>query len=281
MNRALLKHFTSLLMFGSNGIIASNIHLNSYIIVMFRTIIGSLFLIAVCLFTCKEYTFLKHKRSLLYLTLSGISMGFSWMFLYEAYHQIGVSIATLLYYTGPIFIMLLSPYIFNEKLTLQKVACFMTVLLGILLINYQAAQESHTTWGLLCSLLSAVTYASMVIFNKKSAPISGIENSTIQLITAFFTVFAFVLYTGGLNFVLAPSDILPLALLGLVNTGFGCYLYFSSISGIPVQMVSILGYTEPLSALIFSYIFLNEQLAPIQIAGAVLIICGTIAAQKS
>ena len=50
MKKAYLKYFTALLLFGSNGIVASYILLNSYEIVFLRTLIGSLFLIAVFLF---------------------------------------------------------------------------------------------------------------------------------------------------------------------------------------------------------------------------------------
>ena len=51
-------------------------------------------------------------------------MGASWMFLYEAYQQIGVSLASLLYYCGPVIVMVLSPLIFKEKLTAPKAVGF-------------------------------------------------------------------------------------------------------------------------------------------------------------
>jgi hypothetical protein len=44
-------------------------------------------------------------------------MGASWMFLFEADAQIGVSIATLAYYCGPVIVMILSPFLFKEKMT--------------------------------------------------------------------------------------------------------------------------------------------------------------------
>lgn len=70
-----------------------------------------------------------------------------------------------------------------------------------------------------------------------------------------------------------------LLVLGLLNTGIGCFLYFSSIGGIKVQTVAILGYLEPLSAISFSFIFLGEQLLVGQIIGAVLILSGALCAE--
>lgn len=75
-------------------------------------------------------------------------MGMSWMFLYAAYQQIGVSIASLAYYCGPVIVIALAPLIFKEKLTLVKVAGFVAVLFGLLLINFQAFREGKTTQGI-------------------------------------------------------------------------------------------------------------------------------------
>ena len=43
-----------------------------------------------------------------------------------------------------------------------------------------------------------------------------------------------------------------------------------------MQTVSICGYLEPLSAVLFSAIFLHETLLPLQIVGAVLILSGAV-----
>jgi drug/metabolite transporter (DMT)-like permease len=67
---------------------------------------------------------------------------------------------------------------------------------------------------------------------------------------------------------------MPILLLGIVNTGIGCYFYFSSLGSLPVQTVSICGYLEPLSALIFSATILGEKLSLMQIAGTALILGG-------
>ena len=222
---------------------------------------------------------MQNKRHLFYLTLSGAAMGASWVFLYEAYQQIGVGIATLAIYCGPIIVMVLSPFLFKEKLTVPKIIGFAAVLSGIFFINIQAIQDGKTTWGLICGIMSAIMYAIMVIFNKKAVSITGMKNATIQLTTAFLTVAIFLVLRQGLVIDVSPIDWLPILILGLLNTGIGCYLYFSAISGLTVQTVAILGYLEPLSAVVFSTVFLKEILHPIQILGGILIIGGAVFAE--
>ena len=68
-------------------------------------------------------------------------------------------------------------------------------------------------------------------------------------------------------------------LLGIVNTGFGCWCYFSALGALPVQTVAVCGYLEPLSAVIFSALLLHERLTPLQITGACLIIGGALFAE--
>lgn len=275
MNKAFFKYILALLLFGSNGIVASRIDLNSYEIVLLRTLIGSLLLIAIFFLSRGKLTFWEHKKDFAFLVVSGIAMGTSWMFLYEAYTQIGVSIASLCYYCGPVIVMILSPLLFQEKLTSTKITGFLAVLIGIYFVNGYGSVTANR-FGLLCGLASAVMYAFMVIFNKKAAAITGLENSALQLLIAFAAVAVFVGFKQGFKIDIPTGSVLPIFVLGLLNTGIGCYLYFSSIGKIPVQTVAICGYLEPLSAVLFSVIFLSEKLLPLQVVGAVLIIGGAV-----
>ena len=276
MKTSYLKYIFALLLFGSNGIVASLIHLSSYEIVLLRTLIGSLLLIAIFFIAREKLTFYKYKTQSIFLAVSGIAMGTSWIFLYEAYDEIGVSLASLAYYCGPVIVMILSPILFGEKLTKLKVCSFLVVLVGILLVNGTAFENGVSVWGLACGLLSAVCYSLMVMFNKKAKDITGLENSMLQLFVAFLTVAIFVGIKQGYRMEIDTQSIIPILVLGLLNTGIGCYFYFSSIGKLPVQTVAICGYLEPLSAVVFSVIFLKETMLPIQIIGAVLIIGGAI-----
>lgn len=65
-------------------------------------------------------------------------------------------------------------------------------------------------------------------------------------------------------------------ILGLVNTGFGCYLYFSGIPEISAQTVAVCDYIEPLSAVVLAALVLGEKLTFVQYAGGVLIMAGIV-----
>ncbi|HHU08238.1 MAG TPA: EamA family transporter [Clostridiaceae bacterium] len=281
MRRPYIKYIVSLFLFGTNGIVASFISLSSYEIVFLRTLIGSLLLIAIFKLSGQKFNLRENKQDLVYIVISGIAMGTSWLFLYEAYSQMGVGIATLLYYFGPVIVMILSPLLFKERLTWKKLLGFAIVLLGEFLVNGKILSNGASRLGLLFGALSAVTYAVMVITNKKSKKITGLKNATLQLVIAFLTVAVFVFFKQGFTIEIGSGDWLPLLILGLVNTGAGCYLFFSSIGHLPVQTVAILGYLDPLSAVVFSVLVLNEVMLPLQVLGAILILGGAIFGEYS
>ena len=277
MKKAFLKYIAALLLFGSNGIVASRIALNSYEIVLLRTLLGSVLLIVLYFAGKGKLSFYKKGKQFLFLCLSGMAMGTSWIFLYEAYAQIGVSISSLLYYCGPVLVMALSPLLFRERLTATKIVGFSFVLCGIFLVNGTAfGGEGSNGLGFACGLLSALMYALMVICNKKASDITGLENSMLQLFISFLTVAGFVGFKQGFALQIAPASIVPILVLGLLNTGIGCYLYFSSIGSLPIQSLAIFGYLEPLSAVFFSLAILGEAMTPMQILGAVFILGGAI-----
>ena len=276
MSAAFLKYITGLLLFGSNGVVASFISLGSYEIVLLRSFFGALVLLGIFLLSGRRFTAHRHKRDLLFVCLSGAAMAADWLFLFEAYARIGVSMGMLINYCGPAIVMALSPVVFKEKLTAQKIAALLAALAGVFLIGGGASPESFDAAGILCAVLSAFSYAAMVIFNKMSKEVTGFEDSVIQLITTCAVVAVYVWLRQGFAMDIRADEWLPILWLGVVNTGAGCYLYFSSIGSLPVHTVSICGYLEPLSAVVLSAIVLNEKMTVIQYTGALLMVFGAL-----
>ena len=268
------KYLASLLLFGSNGVWVAAIALSSQEIVFFRLFFGALSLLAIFALTRTRITFHHYKKDFFFLALSGCAQGVLFLFLFKAYQLIGVSLSSLAYYCGPVIVMILSPLLFREKLTRGKVLGFFTVLVGVILVNGQAALEGKSLFGLLCAGLASVMYAVLVCATKKNEHIHGLENPTIQLVFSLLTVAGYMALTQGFAIQVQPGDWLPILILGLTNTGLGCYLYYTSIGRLPAQQVALFGYLEPLSSVFYSAIFLHETLAPIQIFGGLLIVGG-------
>ena len=275
----LMLYILSLVIMGSNGVVASFINLSSIEIVFLRTVIGSIVLIIVCILTKEKFSSLRNVHDATFLILSGFALAGGWIFLFAAYKIIGVSIATLLYYLGPIIAMLLSPIFFDEKPTLVKVIGAAVVFTGVVLINGKIAGDPTKWQGIFYGFMSGLLYAVMVIFNKKVKNTSGIENTTCQLVASFILVFTFLFFSTGINIKIEGSQWIPVIFIGVVNTGLTCFLYYSTITKLPISTVAILSYIDPLSAVLLSALILKESLTLVQVIGAVLIIGGAAFSQ--
>ena len=280
MSRSFKKYLASLLMFGSNGIVASAIALPSSEVVLTRTLLGALLLVAALTVSNRRsgdrHASLDHPRQAASLAVSGAALGISWIFLFAAYRLIGVGVATLAYYIGPVIVMALSPVLFREHLTPVKLMGFAAVVAGAFLVVAQGGAGSINPAGLALGGMAALMYAAMVVFSKRASDVGGVEAATIQIVASFAAVAVYSVATGQLPAAsaLVSADLPAVLTLGLVNTGLGCYLYFSAMGDLPVQRVAVFGYLEPLSAVVLSALVLGEAMGPVRILGAALIIGG-------
>jgi drug/metabolite transporter (DMT)-like permease len=275
MNRAYISYICALLLFGGNGIVASYIDMKSYAIVFYRSLVGAVVLLALFFLMGRKSAPRPTRKGLLLLAAAGIAMGLSGLFLYEAYAQVGVSLATLAYYCGPVLVMAASPLLLREGLTGKILFSFAVVAVGMILVNGNDLRTDGLSWGLICGLLSAVLYCVMILCNKMSG-IGGLGNAAGQLVGGFLSVAAYTLLRDGAVPVPPMSSVPALVWLSLIHTAIGSWLYFSAIPRLSAQSVALVGYLEPLAALLFSALLLSERLSAVQLVGAALILGGAV-----
>ena len=263
-----------MVIFGTNGLIVANISLGSAEIVLMRTFLGSLFLLAIVLVK-RSFSFAELKADLIPATIGGAALGLNWVLLFSAYRSAGVGLSTLTYYCGPIIVLALSPVLFREKLTWNKLLAIAAVAVGMFCITGDIEPGSDVQTGILFGGGAALLYASLIVANKRVKRLSGLNCAMYELIVAFFVVLIYLLASNvKLPVIPAAEDIVWVLVIGLVNTGLAYYLYFSSLQKLPGQTVALVCYIDPLTALLISGAFLGEKLLGVQIAGAVLILGG-------
>lgn len=280
-DRALNKRFLSygmyilsLLIFGTNGYYVSHISMQSSQIVLMRTLIGGAVL--TCLVLMRGGFDRESIRGEWFpLLLGGAALGLNWVALFEAYRLLNVSLATLIYYVGPILVLLFSPILFREKLTGRKILSVLIVAVGFVCISGSIVVTGMNPMGLLSAVFSALFYAALILFNKRIVRTSGMETAAVELDVAFVVVLAYALFTVGLARITA-ADVPYIAGIGLINTGLAYLLYFSGLQKLSGQSVALISYIDPVSALIFSALLLKENMTPVQMTGAVFVVAGAI-----
>ena len=265
----------SMIVFGTIGLFVKFIPLSSGEIALYRAILAIILLGLVIIITKQKINFKTLKKDLPLLIISGIAMGINWILLFEAYNYTTVSVATLSYYFAPVLVMIISPLLFKEKLSLKQIICFVMSTIGLILltgIGDVTTGQDHLK-GILLGVLAAVFYATVIILNKFIKGVSGINRTFLQFIGSIFVLLPYVIFTNGFNIIdITTIGLINLLIVGLIHTGVCYCLYFSSLKELKGQDVAILSYIDPLVAVIVSLIFLKESMSLLQIIGGLLIL---------
>ena len=278
-----LKFIISMLIYGSLGLFVTRLSIPTSQIVFVRAALGCLALFLVLLATGKIKSHISFGNFIILLFI-GALIGVNWLLLFDAYRYTYVSTATLIYYTQPIFLIILSCLFLKEELTKRKVIGMLLAIIGMLLVNGVQVGGSDPKHGFILSISSAIIYAFVVFLNKASKSlkkVDGLVLTDVQLFGAAL-VMGFYTFTNGYNEELTHLDkqsIIVLLILGIVHSALAYYLYFTSMKHIDSQSVAVLGYIDPVSAVLFSFFFLNEKLSILQWIGAALVLGGALYSQ--
>ena len=275
--KSIAMNVASMLIFGTIGIFRKRIPISSAALAFTRGILGSLFLLAFLRLRKAKEKKAEEKlpgRTVLLLAVSGAVMGVNWMLLFEAYHYTTVAVATLCYYMQPTIVMLLSPVLFGERLTVKKAACAAVAVAGMALVSGAAGGGgAGEIRGILLGLGAAVFYAAVIIMNKRIRGVDAYRKTTVQLLSAGAAMIPYLLLTGGFSGTgINGTTVLLLLTVGIVHTGIAYVLYFGSMEGLKAQTVAFFSYIDPVSAMVFSALFPGEPMNASGIAGAAMII---------
>lgn len=281
--RSLVMLVSSMLIFGTIGVFRRFIPVSSAFLAFSRGLLGGLCILLFLRLKKKKAEGRLPRRTLLGLIVSGALIGINWILLFEAYNHTTVAVATLCYYMQPTIVMLLSPLVFREKLTAKKAACAAVAILGMVFVSGVvggSGMQGGNFRGVLLGLGAAVFYSAVVIMNNMIAGVDPWRKTYIQLLSAGLVMVPYLLLTGGVDpGSFTPLTVVLLLVVGIVHTGIAYVLYFGSMDGLRVQSVAILSYIDPVSALLFSAILLQEPLSLLNIIGAVMIIGSAVVSE--
>jgi RarD protein len=273
MSKSKFKLILAMLIFGSIGLFVKRIHLSSAQIALARAVIGSFSLLVSILIVRQKMNWGNIRKNLPFLLGSGMIFGFNWMFLFKSYQYTTIANATLSYYCAPLLVMLLSPVILKERLTLPKVFCMLAAMTGMFCIVGAGGEKGTSHFlGIAYGLAAAGLYAGVMLINKFLKGLKAVESTFCQLFITSIALLPYVLLSENLQFTaLGTSGWILLVIVGVIHTGAAFILFFSSIQELEGQIIAIFSYIDPISAIVMSSLLLHEKMTGLQILGGLLI----------
>ena len=220
-------------------------------------------------------------KSWLFLILSGVSTGASWLCYFRALQLGDVNKVVPIDKSSTILTMLLAMLFLGESITWLKVLCMAAIAVGTYLMidrKQSVSKKTSKAW-VIYAVLSAIFAAATSILGKVG--IHDVEsNLGTMLRTAVVLGMAWmmVFVTGKRKMVFQTTkkELVFISLSGLA-TGASWLCYYKALQMGPASVVVPIDKLSILVTIAFSYFVLREKLSWKSLGGLALIVSGTLA----
>lgn len=238
-------------------------------VVFWRCLIGAVTLLLFILLSRQPFSRLT-RLTLALAILGGVALVINWLLLFAAYSRVSIGMATVVYNTQPFMLVLLSMML-GEKVSAVKWGCLLLAFGGVVILLSSELTPSHNdnlVTGIILALGAAFFYALTAIIARKLQPLPAQHIAFIQVIVGTVMLLP-VVHHPEFN---SHFPWRYLLILGIVHTGIMYQLLYSAIQKLPTPVTGSLSFIYPLVAILVDYLVFHHALAPLQLAGGVLIL---------
>lgn len=205
--------------------------------------------------------------------LSFSAMGY---FYFTTINLTSASVAAILLYTSPIFVLLMSALFFRERITPKKIAALFLAVGGCVAVTGLDFGGGVTLKSLFFGIMAGFTYALYSIFGtialKKYSPMT-------------ITLYTFLTASVGCFFMAEPAKLaaqitfsqVPFIILFALCTALFPYVFYTlGLKNTEAGKAAILATTEPLTATLVGIFVFDEIPTAATVAGIVLILSAAV-----
>lgn len=187
-----------------------------------------------------------------------------------------LSVAAIMLYTAPIFVMLFSAVIFKDKMTAKKVVALCLAFLGCAVVTGAITGNMVVnTKGILFGLGAGIGYALYSIFGKFATD-RGYGSQTVTLYTFLFASIGVLPFISIRKiagaFAGKPQMVLYAVILIIITTFLPYIVYTAGLSKLEPGKAAIVACIEPVMATFVGLIFYKETIDLLTYIGVFLVI---------
>lgn len=244
-------------------------------VIFWRFFVSAVCMVIVMLY--KKSSMRISKKALCSVGIIGAVYYFAAYFLFTALTFLASGIVTTLFFTNPIFVMILMVLFFKERMEVYKVILSLTAFGGVALLSGFFNTANSINWtGFTFSILAGFGYSVYVItINMMQKNAISISKDAMSLyIFTFATIIAGIVIVLTDTFHLPTSfgDVLWIIASGIFTTLLSNVLLISALPKIGTVLTSILGVMEPLTAVVIGIFIFHEPFTLSILLGAIIIL---------
>jgi drug/metabolite transporter (DMT)-like permease len=194
---------------------------------------------------------------------------------FSALNYTSLAVAAILLYTAPFFVMILSLFLFKEKLNGKKIVALLLAFTGCVLVSGVGGDTAFSWKGILLGLGSGFFYALYSIFGRYAIN-RGYGAWTMTFYTFLFCSIGCAFLSDwqviGSTLVNDSSNILWVLGLGFVTAFLPYVLYSTGLEHMESSKASILASVEPVVSALFGVFVFHEPISALGILGIALVL---------
>lgn len=191
-----------------------------------------------------------------------------------------LSVAAVLLYTAPFYVVIISSFLFKEKLSLFKISACITAFIGCCFVTgLFAVAQRITGKALFFGLLTGFGYSTYTIFGNLLLK-RGYKTLTITFYVFLSSSIISIPFVNIKNtvtlFANQPISLFYLFLMAVFNTVLPYIFYTTGLSGVGPSTAPIIATLEPVMATVVGAVFFKESITVHTAIGIVLVLSSVI-----
>lgn len=195
-----------------------------------------------------------------------------------------VAFSSILMYTSPVWVALLSAVFFKERITGKKLVCLFLALIGCVLVSsITEGTEAVSLYGILLGLGSGIGYGLYTIFGRFALN-KGYHPMTVAAYTFLFAcvgVLPFVSVSSIINKLGSDPGLWMTALgMAFFTTTLSFSLYTLGLKWLESTQAAVLATLEPIVSTIVGVLLYQEPVKAAMLAGMILVLVSSVLISK-
>lgn len=226
--------------------------------------------------------YVRNRKTIALIALIGLlNYAFLEFGLTYAEQHVSAALATVVYRSYPLLMLLFLPVLLRERVTKYQIAALLLAFAGL---YFAITEGSAFTIGadypiIAFLILIAITSAIATILVKKY--MFNMESSMFIFSVANFAFFSIVFIATGAHFgAISALDIISILYVGIVYNVFTGFMYYSSLRTLKTTIVTNFYFLSPFITFVFAYLLLGEAIEPYYVLVAVLVAIGMLIQNK-
>lgn len=241
-----------------------------------RCLVTAIILFFFLLISNRQYLRIKIRDIWIFVGTGVFSIALFNVFYFLTIAKSSLGIASILLYTAPCFILIMSHFLFNERITMRKGAAIGLALVGSIISTGIIGGGSGSITGLtfLIGLGSGIAYGLYSIMGRIA--LKKYNWLTVITYTFIFASIALLPYLkAGEVFIIVIDEnalILNIILIGVLSTLMPFLLYTKGMNSMETGKAALLTFVEPIVATILGVTVFQEVFTKYTAIGIVLVI---------